>query len=201
MPKIDKRIDAYIARSAEFSRPVLTHLRKLVHTACPDVEETIKWGFAFFDYNGPLCNMAAFKQHCAFGFWKAGLITDPKGILQKDGGAGSFGKITGFKDLPSDKIIIGFIKAAMKLNEEGIKPPVKKVIAKKEIPVPDYFKKALLKNKKAATVFEAFSPSHRREYLEWITEAKTEETRMKRLETALEWMAEGKTRLWKYQKK
>ncbi len=203
MPKPDKRIDAMIAKSADFAKPILIHLRKLVHIACPDVEETIKWSFGAFEYKGPLCGMASFKQHCTFGFWKVTLIPDPKGILQekKDDASGSFGRITSLKDLPADKVIIGFIKAAMKLNEEGVKLPAKKIVPKKPIPVPDYFTKALLKNKKAAAAFEAFSPAHKREYLEWITEAKTEETRLKRQATALEWIAEGKGRNWKYQRK
>jgi len=111
---------------------------------------------------------------------------------------GCLGRITSLEDLPSDKVIIAFIKAAKKLNDEGIKLPAKQKTPKKEIPVPDYFAKALLKNKKASATFTAFSPSHKREYLEWITEAKTEETRQKRMATTLEWLAEGKQRNWKY---
>lgn len=200
MPKTDPRIDAYIAKSADFAKPVLNHIRKLVHKACPDVVENIKWGFPFFEYKGPLCSMNAFKAHCGFGFWKAKLIPDPKGLLAGES-AGSMGKITSLKDLPSDKIILDFIKVAMRLNDEGVKAtPVKKA-PKKDIPVPEDVKKLLSKNKKAAATFEAFSPSHRREYLEWILEAKTEETRNKRIATMLEWLAEGKARNWKYQSK
>jgi len=200
MPKIDKRIDAVIAKSADFAKPILTHLRKLVHEACPEVEETIKWSFASFDYKGPLCGMAAFKAHCTFGFWKTALLPDPKGYLgNKDNAAGSFGRITSLKDLPPDKVIIGFIKAAKKLNDDGIKLPAKpRVIEKKELIVPDYFIKAIKKNKKAAAVFEAFSYSHKKEYVEWITEAKLETTRLKRMEAAVEMIAEGKGRNWKY---
>lgn len=200
MPTTDKRIDAYIAKSADFAKPVLTHLRKLVHQGCPEAEETIKWGMPFFDYKGALCNMAAFKAHCAFGFWKTKLIDDPKGILSRDA-MGSLGKITGLKDLPSDKVLISFIKAAKKLNEEGTKLPPKKKAPAKPLVIPDYVTKALSKNKKAAAAFEAFSPSHRKEYIEWITEAKTEETRNKRLATMIEWVGEGKSMRWKYEKK
>jgi uncharacterized protein YdeI (YjbR/CyaY-like superfamily) len=206
MIKKDLRIDAYIKKSADFAKPILTHLRELVHKACPEVEETIKWGFPCFDYKGPFCSMASFKQHAVFGFWKAKLIKDPKGYLQEranEGGTamGHMGRITSLKDLPPDKVLIDFIKQAKKLNDEGIKipkPPVKK---KTELIVPEYFTKALGKNKKALKTFEDFSYSAKKEYVSWITEAKTEETRNRRMEQAVEWMAEGKERNWKYQKK
>ena len=204
MPKKDPRIDLYISKSAEFAKPILIHLRELVHTACPDVQETIKWGFASFDYKGPMCSMASFKQHCAFGFWKASLMKDKTlvGNAESESAMGHYGKITSLKDLPSDKKIIAHIKEAMMLNEKGIKlPPRKVTTAKKEIVVPDYFLKQLKKNKKAHTNFEAFSPSHKREYVEWITEAKTDETKNRRMETAIGWMTEGKPRNWKYMKK
>jgi uncharacterized protein YdeI (YjbR/CyaY-like superfamily) len=202
-PAIDARIDAYIIRSADFARPILEHIRKLVHKAWPDVEETIKWGMPFFQNNGALlCNMAAFKQHCTFGLWNASLLKDPEGILQiKDKNAmGQFDRITTKKDLPSDKIMIAYIREAAELNEKGIKKPAKaKTAPKKELPVPGELAAALKKNKKASAAFEAFSPSHRREYIEWITEAKTEATREKRVATTLEWLMEGKSRNWKYQ--
>jgi uncharacterized protein YdeI (YjbR/CyaY-like superfamily) len=200
MPKIDKRVDAYIAKAPEFAKPVLTHLRKLVHEACPDCEETIKWSTASFEYKGPFCGMAYFKAHCVFGFWKTALIPDPKGILVKEA-MGCLGKITSVKDLPSDKVIKDFIKAAKKLNDDGVKLPARKPKEKKELVVPDYMLKAIRKNKKAFFTFEEFSPSHKREYVEWITEAKTEETRLRRMETMMEWLAEGKARNWKYQRK
>lgn len=203
MPKIDPRVDAYIAKSADFAKPILMHLRKLVHEACTDCEETIKWGVPFFDYKGPFCSMAAFKAHCVFGFAKASLLPDPKGILtdKKDEAAGVMGRITNVKDLPSDKTILSFLKAAKKLNDDGVKIPAKKTEPKKELPVPDYMIKALKKNKKAFHTFEEFSPSHKREYIEWITEAKTEETRVRRMETMMEWLLEGKSRHWKYHSK
>jgi len=198
----DERVDAYIAKSAAFAQPILNHLRDLLHTTCPEVEETMKWGMPAFDYKGPLCNMAAFKQHAVFGFWKASLMKD-KGELKdnQQNAMGHLGKVTGITDLPPDKTIIAWIKEAMKLNENGVKLPPKKKTDAKEIVVPDYFSKALNKNKPALKVFEAFSPSHKKEYLQWITEAKTKETMNRRMETALEWMAEGKGRNWKYQTK
>lgn len=199
MGKKDKRVDAYIAKSADFAKPILKHLRELVHKACPEVEETIKWSFASFDYKGMLCSMAAFKQHCTFGFWKVSLLKDPKKYLTVENAMGHLGKITSLKDLPSDKILIDFIKQAIKLNNEGIKLPSKpRSTVKKELKVPDYFQKMLSKNKKALQIFENFSYSHKKEYIEWITEAKTEETRTKRMNQALEWMVEGKSRNWKY---
>ena len=204
MNKKDPRIDLYISKSAEFAKPILMHLRELIHVACPDVEETIKWSFASFDYKGPMCSMAAFKQHCAFGFWKASLMKDKTLTknAESESAMGHYGKITSLKDLPSDKKIIAHIKEAMVLNEKGIKLPPKKVTKeKKEIVIPEYFLKELKKNKKAFTTFEAFSPSHKREYIEWITEAKTDETKNRRMKTAIEWMSEGKSRNWKYMKK
>ena len=204
MPATDTRIDAYIAQSADFARPVLEHLRRLIHKGCPGVEETMKWSFPHFQYKGAiLCSMAAFKQHCAFGFWKASLLKDPEGVLQiKDREAmGHLGNITSRKDLPSDKILLAFIKEAAILNEEKIRTVKKKAAPKKELPLPAALMAALKKNKKALAAFEAFAPSHRREYIEWITEAKTEETRDKRIATAIEWLAEGKSRHWKYQRK
>lgn len=201
----EKRIDAYIAEAQPFAQPILKHIRELVHKACPDVEEKWKWSFPNFDcHGGPLCSMAAFKQHCAFGFWKASLMKDPNKILATTGreAMGHFGRITNLRDLPSDKIMIAYIKEAAKLNKEGIKvvrKPASK--EKKEIVVPDYFLKTISKNKKALKTFEAFSYSHKKEYVEWITEAKSDATRESRMKTAVEWLAEGKPRMWKYVKK
>ncbi len=205
MPKTDERIDLYIARSADFAQPILKHLRKLVHVACPGCEETIKWGFPHFDYKGAiLCSMASFKQHCSFGFFKATLMEDPHGVLNTIGktSMGSFGKVTSRDELPSDKIIKEYIKEAMKLNDAGIKmpAPAKKAPAKKSGKTPPYLEAALKKSKKATAAFEAFSPSARNEYIEWLEEAKTEATRDKRLATAIEWISEGKSRHWKYKK-
>jgi uncharacterized protein YdeI (YjbR/CyaY-like superfamily) len=201
----EKKIDAYIAKSADFAKPILNHIRELVHKTCPDVEEKIKWGMPFFDYKDEiLCHMASFKQHAVMSFWKAALMKDP--ILVENAKAetamGHLGRITSLKDMPSDKKITGWIKEAMLLNDKGIKLPAKaKPAEKKELVVPDYFLKALVKNKKAKQVFGNFAPSHKKEYLAWITEAKTEDTRHKRMATALEWIAEGKGRNWRYEKK
>jgi uncharacterized protein YdeI (YjbR/CyaY-like superfamily) len=205
MPSYDARIDAYIARSADFAKPVMEHLRELIHEACPEVEETIKWGMPSFEYKGILCGFAAFKQHCTFGFWKHAILAEKHEILQHQERAamGSFGKMTSRQDLPSDKILKMLIKDAMKLNEAGIAIPNlgrKAPGGKPEIPEPEYLTKLLAKDKKAKTTWDAFSPSCRREYLEWITEAKTEPTREKRLAQTMEWLAEGKQRHWKYQK-
>lgn len=200
---MDKRIDNYIAKSADFAKPILTHLRKLIHTACPQVEETIKWGFPHFDYKGMMCSMAAFKHHCVFGFWKAALMKEANAFKENNVTAmGHSGKITNLADLPSDKIIIGRIKEAMRLNDEGIKLPERNKSEKKpEIIVPEALKKELVKFKKATATFNSFSPSQKREYTDWINNAKTEETRNKRVLTTIEWLTEGKTRNWKYMKK
>jgi uncharacterized protein YdeI (YjbR/CyaY-like superfamily) len=200
----EAKVDLYISKSADFAKPILIHFRKLVHTACPEIEEKIKWGFPHFDYKGMMCSMAAFKKHCAITFWKAPLMKDKilMANAESESAMGHFGKITSLKDLPSDKKIIGYIKEAIKLNDEGIKLPVKKTpaVSNKKVKVPEYFLNQLKKKKKAFTTFNNFSPSHKREYIEWITEAKTEATRNKRMKTAIEWLSEGKSRNWKYKK-
>ncbi|MGC4103139.1 YdeI/OmpD-associated family protein [Ferruginibacter sp.] len=197
----EKKVDAYIAKSADFAKPILNHIRELVHKACPDAEEKMKWSMPFFDYKGEmLCHMAAFKQHAVMSFWKASLMKDPMLMenAKSEASMGHLGRITSLKDLPSDKKITAWIKEAMALNDKGIKIAKPKPAEKKELVVPDYFTKALAKNKKAQKVFNEFAYSHRKEYLQWITEAKTEETRNKRIASALEMMAEGKSRNWKY---
>ncbi len=194
----DARVDAYIAKSADFARPILTHLREVVHTACPDVEETMKWSFPHFLYKGMLCGMAAFKEHCSFNFWKGALIVE-NGVGDDEKAMGQFGRITKLSDLPPKKILSGYIKKAMKLNEDGVKVPARsKPKAPQALVIPDELTRALQANNDARAVFEKLSPSHKREYAEWISEAKTEATRTRRLETALQWMAEGKSRNWKY---
>jgi uncharacterized protein YdeI (YjbR/CyaY-like superfamily) len=205
MGKKEQKIDAYIAKSADFAKPILHHLRELVHSSCPDAEEKIKWGFPHFDYKGEMmCSMAAFKQHASFGFWKAALMKDPilAETARSEVAMGHLGRITTVKDLPSDKKIKAWIKEAMALNDKGIRLAAKpKNTEKKELIVPDYFTKMLAKNKKAKQVFDAFAYSHKKEYLMWITEAKTEETRNKRMASAIEMLAEGKSRNWKYERK
>jgi len=202
MGKREKNVDAYIMKSADFAQPILEHLRDIVHKACPGVEEKIKWGAPHFEYKGMMCGMAAFKQHCAFGFWKAALMEDK--ILMENAKSeramGHLGRITTLKDLPSNKTLIGYIHEAMKLNEAGIKVEKRKPAAPKDLTMSAYFTKALNKNKIALQNFKKFSPSGKKEYVEWLEEAKTEETRNKRLTTAVEWIAEGKTRNWKYKK-
>ena len=202
MGKQDKRVDAYIAKAAEFARPILKELRAIVHEGCPDTEETMKWSMPFFLYNGkPLCHFAAFKQHCAFGFWKGRGVV---GEEASDEAMGHFGRIESVEDLPSRKAMIGFVKKAIALAEargnSDAKPKAKKTAAKKELVVPDYFVKAVMKNKKAMATFDGFPYSHKKEYVEWVTEAKTDETRNRRLETTVEWLAEGKSRNWKYER-
>jgi uncharacterized protein YdeI (YjbR/CyaY-like superfamily) len=206
MRKKDKKVDAYIAKSAAFAQPVLNHLRKLIHEAVPECEEVIKWGFPCFGYKGMLCSIAAFKAHCAFGFWKAAIMKDAhKLFLSRDEKSmGHFGRISSLKDLPSDKIIKAYLLEASKLNEEGVKMPARKKVAddeKPELLTPPYLGTALKKNKKAQDVFTKFSYSQKKEYITWLTEAKTEATRDSRLKTAIGWIAEGKIRNWKYLKK
>ena len=191
----DPRVDAYIEKSADFAQPILTRLREVVHSVCPDVEETIKWGAPYFDYKGPVCGMAAFKRHCAFVFWKDKLVVENP----SDEAMGQLGRIESLSDLPPKKTLTAWLKKAIKLNEQGVKAPRSIRPPRPPVEVPSDLEKALEKNARARAAFDAFSPSHRREYVEWIAEAKREETRRRRLATAIEWMAEGKPRHWKYQ--
>jgi uncharacterized protein YdeI (YjbR/CyaY-like superfamily) len=193
MPTKNPRVDAYIARSADFAKPILNRLRKLVHAACPKVEETLKWGSPFYTYKGILIATPAFKQHCALVFWKGKLIVS---LDQRK----KFRRLASVSQLPGDKILTGYIRKAVELNETGVKNPAyAKPKAKKKITVPDYFLVALRKNKRALRTFENFSPSHKREYVEWITGAAREETRAKRIQTAIKQLAAGKSLYWKYQ--
>ncbi len=200
MTTTDTRIDAYILKSNDFAQPILLHLRELVHNACPKVEETIKWGFPHFEYMGMLCFMAAFKEHCTFGFWKGELMTDKFKVMiaRGESAMGHFGKIKSVTDLPADKIMLAYIKEAAKLNGDGIKLPPKKNLKLKSVQAPPDLKRALSKNKLAAETFTLFSNSNKKDYVEWLEEAKTDTTRAKRLKQAVEWMEEGKVRNWKY---
>lgn len=195
----DPRVDAYIAKAAPFAQPILSHLRALVHETCPAVQETMKWSMPFFMYRGMFCHMAAFKRHCAFSFWKGNRVVD-----ETDGEAamGQFGRIEKLSDLPSKTRLVGHLRKAMALNETGEPSAArgKRAAAKPELEVPDDLVAALRRNAKARKAFETFSPSHRREYVEWITDAKRTETRARRLATAVEWLAEGKPRNWRYRK-
>jgi uncharacterized protein YdeI (YjbR/CyaY-like superfamily) len=200
MPTYDPRVDEYIDRSADFAKPILTHLRGLVHKACPEITETLKWSMPAFEYKGIVCGIAAFKEHCTFGFWKHSLL-EYDGFSTENTAMGSFGRITSRKDLPSDKVIVELVKRAVELNEKGIKVEKKKSNGdRKELVVPEILTAALKKNKAARETFEKFPYSCKKEYVEWITEAKTEPTRDKRLATTIEWLAEGTRRNWKYEK-
>jgi uncharacterized protein YdeI (YjbR/CyaY-like superfamily) len=203
---LNPKVDAYCAKVQPFAQPIVAHLRELVHKACPEVEETIKWSRPFFQYRGAiLCNMSAFKEHCSFGFWgeEIGAVLREAAVL-KEGGMGSLGRITSVADLPSDKQMLGWIRQAAAFVDSGqytspIAARHKVVKQKTSVDTPADFKTALQRNKKAAAVFAKFSPSCKREYVEWIVEAKRQETRDKRIATAVEWIAEGKQRNWKYQ--
>jgi uncharacterized protein YdeI (YjbR/CyaY-like superfamily) len=198
----DPRVDAYINKSAAFAQPILTHLRELVHKALPDVTEDIKWSMPFFLYKGQMFgNIAAFKQHCSFGLFGNAMrdYLEQQGVDQKDG-MGSMGKIATLKDLPPTKTLAAYIKHAAMLIDDGAKTMTRPKKAAKPAPeTPPELASALKKNKTAASVWKDFSPSCQREYADWITEAKREETKQKRIAQAIEWIAEGKQRNWKYQ--
>jgi uncharacterized protein YdeI (YjbR/CyaY-like superfamily) len=193
----DPRVDAYIANAADFAKPILTELREIVHAACPDCEEAMKWSSPTFMYKGMLCGMSAFKEHAMFGFWKGPLVVDDQ---KGDNPFRVFGRLTKRSDLPSKKTLTGYIKKAMALNDAGVTIKKAPKTSAKPIVVPKDLAAALAKNKKALAAFDGFPPSHKREYLEWITGAKRAETRTRRLQTAIAQMAEGKPHNWKYLK-
>ena len=195
MPHSDPRIDAYIEKAQPFARPILQYLREVVHDASPEIEETIKWGGPFFTYNGPLCSMAAFKQHCAFGFWKGALVVDDAPEVE---GAGQFGKITKIEDLPAREMLVAYVLRAMELNDSGAVPGRRKA-PKPELEMPADFDSALDANPAARAAFDAFPPSHRREYIEWIIDARRDDTRRRRIEKAVSQIAESRSLNWKYQ--
>lgn len=196
-------IDEYINKSEDFARPILNHLREIIHQACPEVSEVIKWSFPNFEYRGQiLCSMASFKKHCSFGFWLGAEMEDPDNILNKVGNTsmGNFGKITSISSLPKDILIIKYIHEAMKLSENGVKKKTSSTTDKKSLIIPEYIIEFIEKHPKAKDVFNNFSYSCKKEYVQWIEEAKQESTKLKRLEKAIIMMEEGKEFNWQYKK-
>lgn len=194
--KTDPRVDAYIARQADFARPILAHLRATVHEACPDGEETVKWGMPSFMCRGKiLAGMAAFKAHATFGFWNDRMLAEDE--KNKDA-MGQFGRIASLDGLPSRARLIDLTRQSMRLIEQGVKPP-RAATKKPPVTVPQDLRAAIDADPAAKATFDGFPPSCQREYVEWVTEAKRDETRARRLAQTVEWLAEGKKRNWKYE--
>lgn len=193
-------VDEYIKKTQPFAQPILKHIRELMHKGCPDLTETMKWGMPHFEYQGVFASMAAFKEHAVFGFWKQDLIPGMKQYIKEKEAMGSWGRITSLKGIPPDKDIIEFVRVAATLNEQGIKSP-KRAQKPVKFDMPADFMKAIKANKKAFVAYEAFSPSNKRDYADWINGAKSDETRSERMKTAVDWMSAGKPRMWKYRKK
>lgn len=196
----DPRVDAYIERQADFARPILEHLRAAVHVACPECQETLKWSAPAFMYKGEIIGMmAAYKAHAAFNFWRGAQVTGETGT--EDKAMGQFGRMSSLREAPDAATIGALVRKSMALTDAGVKPPkTKKGEAKPALETPQDLKAALDAEPKAAATFDGFSPSSRREYVEWVIEAKREETRAKRIAQAVQWMAEGKKRNWKYER-
>ncbi|HEX8644958.1 MAG TPA: YdeI/OmpD-associated family protein [Allosphingosinicella sp.] len=194
----DPRIDAYIARQADFARPILEHLRAAVHAACPEAEETIKWSMPHFVYKGQnLAGMAAFKAHATFGFWRSKDVVGETGAERV--AMGQFGRLTSIDDLPSPEILAALVEKAMAVTDSGVKRAKPAKPPKPDLETPDDLSAALAGNPAARSTFDGFPPSCRREYVAWVVEAKRPETRARRIDQAVEWMAEGKRRNWKYE--
>lgn len=195
----DPRVDAYIEKSRDFARPILSHIRETVHAACPEVEETLKWGFPHFTYKGILCSMAAFKAHCALTFWKGEDVVGPEAVSEE--AMGQFGRLTSVKDLPPRKVLTAYVNKAKTLNDAGTPGPIsRRSRARGEPEVPEDLQVALEKDKKAKATFEGLPPGQRREYVQWINEAKRSETRARRVAKSVKWLTEGKRRNWRYEK-
>jgi uncharacterized protein YdeI (YjbR/CyaY-like superfamily) len=200
MPQRDPRIDKQIQSSAPYARPILTKLRQAVHAGCPEVVETLKWSRPSFEHQGLLCGMAAFKAHCSFGFWKHALLVERAGA-KAAAELEALGRITDVSELPPQSSLVRWVRLAAQLNEDGVAAPRPKTKRKPPVKVPTDLERAMGRNARARAFFATLSPSARREYVEWLTGAKQAETRQRRLETAVEWMAEGKERHWKYQRR
>jgi uncharacterized protein YdeI (YjbR/CyaY-like superfamily) len=203
MSAFHPEISEYIARSADFAQPILIELRAIVHSFCPEVKETMKWSFPNFEYKGSiLCSMASFKQHCAFSFWLGSHLKDEYGILQerKTEGMGHLGKIRSLDDVPSPDKLGPLILQAMSLIDQGVKLQKTPPKTQKELLIPEILIKALEENPAAKTVFDNFSFSHKREYVDWLNDAKTAATLNKRLDTTISNLREGKSKEWKYRK-
>jgi len=207
LERFNPQFDEYQKAAADFAKPIMAHLRELMHRACPEVVEEIKWGIPHFDYRGEMmCIFAAYKNHCAFTFWKESLMSDARLKANPDAKPTKrfMGKLTALSDLPSDGELIAFVHEAMALNDRGVKiaprrddRPAKAA----EIVVPDAFAEQLSRHGQANAVFQSKSPSFRKEYVAWIADAKTDQTRQKRITESLEWIAQGKGLFWKYEKK
>ena len=192
----DPRVDSYIAKSAEFARPILTEVRGVVHETCPAVEETIKWGVPFYMYEGILLSTPAFKKHCAIVMWKGRLLGKDAAYV-----TGPLRHLASASDLPPRKKLAGYVRALMALNEAGEKSPARSGPKfTKPLVVPAELKRALARNAKARKAFDGFPPSHKREYADWVAQAKREDTRERRVRAAIEMIAQGKSRNWKYER-
>ncbi len=205
--RFNPQFDEYLETASDFAKPIMKHLRELVHARCPEVVEEIKWGIPHFDYKGEmLCIFAAYKNHCSFSFWKESLMGDPRLKANPDLKAAQrfMGKLTSLADLPPDDQLIAYVEEAMALNDQGVKlapRPSAKLARPAEIAIPDAFAEQLSRHAQANEVFQSRSPSFRKEYVAWIADAKTDQTRQKRIDESLEWIAQGKGRFWKYEKK
>jgi len=200
----DPRVDNYIEKSADFAQPILNKLRKIIHKSHPEIKETIKWGFPNFEYKGSiLCSMASFKNHCSFGFWLGSKMKDTHKIFIPGEAMGNLGKITSVEVIPDESILLTYFFQGIELIDKGVKLSKPQSSQKKSDvpPIPQDLEEILNKNPKARLTFDSFSPSNKKEYIVWIEDAKSEATRNKRLMTAIEYMNEGKTKNWKYERK
>jgi uncharacterized protein YdeI (YjbR/CyaY-like superfamily) len=202
-PNHNPKVDAYAGQAEDFAKPILAHLRGLIHATCPEVSEEVKWGIPHFDYRGEMmCIFAAYNKHCSFSFWKDSLMNDARLRQNAELAAAKrfMGNLKSLADLPADGELIAWIKEAMSLNDRGVKLPPRKSEGPKEVEIPAAFAAALAAKPEIKAIFDSKSASFQKEYNIWIGEAKTDGTRVKRIEESLSWIIEGKGRFWKYAK-
>lgn len=199
-PTLDPRVDAYIAAAAPFARPILAAVRAAFHAGCPDVRETMKWGVPAFERVGMLGGMSAFQAHVGFGFWRAKELDDPAGLFGAERKASPMHvKVRDVAELPPRKVLVAYVKAAAALD--AAPRPARAAAKGKPAPrAPRWFIDAVAAEPAALATWRGFPPSCKREYLEWVTEAKREATRARRLAETVAWLAEGKRRNWRYER-
>ena len=193
----DPRIDAYIAKAQPFARPILEKVRNRVHAVVPDVEEAIKWSMPAYTLGGKIVLItAAFKAHTALNFWRG---QELRGEAANANAMGQFGKIGSVDELPPDAELDRLISEVAELAKAAPAPRKAKHDPKPAPGLHPEFAAALAKAPKAKAALDGFPPSAQRDYFEWISEARQDATRQKRIATAVEWLGEGKRRHWKYQ--
>lgn len=196
MNEASENITAYIEKATPEFKEVMIALRSVLNNPNFDIKEDWKWGAPNFNNEGMICWLAHFRNHVGMNFFKGTLIKDKYNLFthyREEKGNRQL-KFSDINQIIPEQIEY-YIEEAIKLNQENIK------VVKKEIDtsLPLDLETELNNNPKAKMFFESLAPSYKRDYIEWIEEAKREATRTKRLATTMEWLSEGKKKNWKYE--